>query len=317
METILQITEKLQKLENTKNPVVLAFSNYLKHYKGPADKFDLHTLEGFCRRAYSFEYWQKEMSNFQSHLKRVLGYVFTESECRELSKSFFLQNMQIITLKNKHDMMPVIEKYAETKNVSYRYFNVGASDIMVVYTWKNGNKAIQIINPTCFITEASVSPLTTDEIIYYDASMDVLPFTLNQVNIGSFQNIVFEKNYTCTKLKNLRGYTLQCVEEKTITNLQEHSKLFYSLKRLESLLVGKDNHPLYEELTQLLEDALKLLHSNDPGAQRLAYTALERGKNAVENIFPNDKLLQLLLKEVAANLQKALEGSQFHGSTSQ
>ncbi|MCB0347623.1 MAG: hypothetical protein KDD37_02250 [Bdellovibrionales bacterium] len=317
METVLQISEKLKKLENTKNPVVLAFSNYLKHYKGPADTFDLHTLEGFCRRAYSFEYWRSEMPNFQNHLKRILGYVFSEAECRELSKSYFLQNLQIISIENKRDFLPIIEKYAETKNVSYRYFSVGANDILVVYTWKNGNKALQILNTNCFINEASISPLTTDEIIYYDASMEILPFTLNQVNIGSFQNIVFEKNYHNTKIKSLRGYTLQCVEEKTITNLQEHSKLFYSLKRLESLLVGKDHHPLYEELTRLLEDALKLLHSKDPRAQRLAYTALERGKNAVENIFPNDKLLQLLLKEVAANLQKALEGSDLHGSTSQ
>jgi hypothetical protein len=317
METILEVLEKLKKLENTKNPVVLAFSNYLKHYKSPADKFDLHCLEGFCRRAYSFEFWRKEMPNFQSHLKRVLSFVFTENECRELSKSLFLQNLQIINIENKRDFMPIIEKYAETKSVSYRYFDLGQNDLMVVYTWKNGNKALQVLNATCFVSEASLSPLTTDEIIYYDANMDILPFTLNQANIGSFQNIVFEKNYQGIKIKNLRGYTLQAVEEKSIQSLQEHSKLFYCLKRFESLLVGKDNHPLYEELTKLLEDALKLLHSKDPRALRLAYTALERGKNAVENIFPNDKLLQLLLKEVAANLQNALEGSELHGSTSQ
>jgi hypothetical protein len=317
METILEVIEKLKKLENTKNPVVLAFSNYLKHYKSPADKFDLHCLEGFCRRAYSFEFWRKEMPNFQNHLKRVLSFIFTDSECRELSKSLFLQNLQIINIENKRDFMPIIEKYAETKSVSYRYFDLGQNDLMVVYTWKNGNKALQVLTPTCFISEASLSPLTTDEIIYYDANMEILPFTLNQANIGSFQNIVFEKNYQGIKIKNLRGYTLQAVEEKSIQNLQEHSKLFYCLKRFESLLVGKDNHPLYEELTKLLEDALKLLHSKDPRALRLAYTALERGKNAVENIFPNDKLLQLLLKEVAANLQNALEGSELHGSTSQ
>jgi hypothetical protein len=317
METILEVLEKLKQLENTKNPVVLAFSNYLKHYKGPADKFDLHTLEGFCRRAYSFEYWRKELPNFQNHLKRILGYVFTEAECRELSKSTFLQSLQIITIENKRDFLPIVEKYAETKNVSYRYFDLAQNDILIVYTWKNGNKALQVLNPTCFLSEATLSPLTTDEIIYYDANMEVLPFTLNQIGIGSFQNLVFEKNYQNIKIKNLRGYTLQCTEEKAIQTTQEHSKLFYSIKRFESLIIGKDNHPLYEELTKLLEDALKLLHSKDPGALRLAYTALERGKNAVENIFPNDKLLQLLLKEVAANLQKALEGSEFHGSTPQ
>lgn len=317
METILEVIEKLKKLENTKNPVVLAFSNYLKHYKSPGSNFDLHCLEGFCRRAYSFEYWRKEMPNFQDHLKRILGYVFTDSQCRELSKSIFLQSLQLIQIQNKKDLLPIIDKYAASKEVSYRHVDLNSTDVLVIYTWKNGNKALQVLNPTCFINEAGLSPLTTDEIIYYDANLEILPFTLNQADLGSFQNILFEKNYQNIRIKVLRGYTLQCVEEKMIQNLQEHSKLFYCLKRFESLLVGKDNHPLYEELTQLLEDSLKLLHSKDPRALRLAYTALERGKNAVENIFPNDKLLQLLLKEVATNLQNALEGPNLNGSTPQ
>jgi len=85
-------------------------------------------------------------------------------------------------------------------------------------------------------------------------------------------------------------------------NLHRYPVLFYPLKRLEQFFINRKSDPMYIELTGLLEKALELMNTGHPEAFKFANAAMERGRLALEHIFPDDKLVRLLIN----NLEKTL-----------
>lgn len=93
----------------------------------------------------------------------------------------------------------------------------------------------------------------------------------------------------------VKGYSFQKTEAFLGKEMSEYAELYFGLKQLERFYIDLKSDPLYQELTALLEKALNMVGSSHPEAYSLADNALRRGRMALKNIFPDDKLLRLLV----------------------
>ena len=77
--------------------------------------------------------------------------------------------------------------------------------------------------------------------------------------------------------------------------LTETQDLFYSLKRLEKHFINAQSDPFYQEVVAHLEKAHKNLAHPNPDTIMAADKALTKGRLVLRNVFPNDRLLQILV----------------------
>jgi hypothetical protein len=126
---------------------------------------------------------------------------------------------------------------------------------------------------------------------------------IQQLETGSHASARFHMGVEGLRGSFVRGYTFQKFGSIDGGGLNRYPLLFYPLKRLEQFFVDRKTDPMYLELTSTLEKALELLgHGVTPDTFRFAHAALERGRLALEHIFPDDKFARLLIN----NLEKTL-----------
>ena len=114
-----------------------------------------------------------------------------------------------------------------------------------------------------------------------------------QVNADGFQGVM------------VRGHMLQKFETLTAASLTMHAELFYGLKRIERHFINSNSDPYYRDLVTQLERSYQMLNAGHPDDRRLVTAALQKGRSAVKHIFPNDKLLLVLV----TNIEYGLMGS--------
>ena len=101
----------------------------------------------------------------------------------------------------------------------------------------------------------------------------------------------------------IRGYTFQKADAFRGGKISSHPQIFYAIKRLEQHFVDRKTDPMYVELTQILEKAIELLNMRHPEAKSFSQAALERGEQALENIFPDDNMVRLLTQTLRNSMQ--------------
>jgi hypothetical protein len=100
----------------------------------------------------------------------------------------------------------------------------------------------------------------------------------------------------------MRGYTFQKFETLYENPLSRFPKLFYAIKHIEQFFVRRESDPIYMELTALLEQASELIKEGHPEGIKLGAAALKRAELALENIFTDDKVLNLLIRDLKNTL---------------
>ena len=92
-----------------------------------------------------------------------------------------------------------------------------------------------------------------------------------------------------------RGYTFQKFETYIRAKLSETQDLFASLKKVERHFIDAQSDPYYQDMVSRLERANRMLGNPSLDALAEAERALNRGRLGLKNIFPNDRLLTLLV----------------------
>jgi hypothetical protein len=96
----------------------------------------------------------------------------------------------------------------------------------------------------------------------------------------------------------IRGYTFQSFQRIELHGFHQDSNILYALKKIERFFIDRSTEPLYVELVQLLEQTIDFLKKDLNGSLELGKKAYIRGQNALENIFVDDKMLEVLLNEI-------------------
>ncbi|NJL26067.1 MAG: hypothetical protein HC902_13475 [Calothrix sp. SM1_5_4] len=131
--------------------------------------------------------------------------------------------------------------------------------------------------------------------LYYTSELELMPH-VRQILEGSLMTThCFNVDMEGVHGLITRGHTFQKFETFIRAKLTETQDLFLSLKKLERHFINPQSDPYYQDLVSKLERANRLLSHPTTESLMEAERALNRGRSSLKTIFPNDRLLSLLV----------------------
>jgi hypothetical protein len=309
------LAQHILSLEPDKDAARLCFYHFLKNLCDANEPINADLLNKFYRRALTFNHWQQNKDGLFGEVSAILQhYSDTHRIPLNLNGSLTPEEIQIVPAERITTMELVITRYLEKTSSPFdrfRVFKEGDERIIAITLQGDRNLRVTVYPKVLAIREGELTPLCSDFTLLYSADLKLHPAMLHQLDVGPHTAAQFRMSPEGVRGIIVRGYTFQKYSVMDGGGLQRYPILFYPLKRLEQFFINRKSDPMYIELTNLLEKALELMSQGHPEAFKFGTAALERGRLALEHIFPDDKLVRLLINNLEKTL--ALEAARLEG----
>lgn len=288
-------------------PAILAFYNYLKNLENLDDPFTPQTLSHFFGRALSVPHWQKNREELSQSIEAALS-TFSEEVAIpwKLQDLRLPRNVQVVAIENLEDLVEILtQDFRNYGNRDSRWKAVPYRDRGVLSIEQRPDNSIQMIQYPRWIQfcDGRPVPLFANR-LEYNEHLELLPHRIQHVEISPYQVARFFIDDQGLHGVAARGFTFSKSEQFEARSINDLPRLFYAVKQLESFFVNRATDPLYREIVELLERAAQLAADPNEEGRELALKAFERGQNALEHIFPDDKVIFLLLRDLARSLER-------------
>ncbi|MEK7356107.1 MAG: hypothetical protein AAB250_06635 [Bdellovibrionota bacterium] len=280
----------------------LCFYQYLKNLCDASEVVGPELINRFYARALSFEYWQKNKAHLFSETETLLRHFVSSGHKPDLRGVWSQADIQAVNVENLRSLEAVVVRSLEkscAKDEKWRVLRDGDARIVAVILHADRRITARAYSRTLALRDGDLSPLHSDFTLTYTPELQLDPNVIHQLEVGPNTAARFHEGVEGLRGVFVRGYTFQKFASLEGGGLHRYPLLFYPLKRIEQFFVDRRTDPVYQELTRSLEEALELLEIGSPEARQFASAALERGRLALEHIYPEDKLTRLLL-----NLEK-------------
>ncbi len=307
MAHVAALTQHIFSLEPDKDAARLCFYQYLKNLCDATEQIDTEVVNRFYLRSLGFAHWQANKAHLFTETEMLLQH-FQDSTGHMLPLSGLLRanDFQVIAVENLRNLEVVVQKSLEAQLTPFDRTRVlREGDSRVISITLQGDRSLKITTyPRALILrDGELAPLHSELSLYYTSDLQLNPMMIQQVEVGPHATARFHTGIEGLRGSFVRGYTYQKFGSIDGGGLNRYPLLFYPLKRLEQFFVDRKSDPMYLELSSSLEKALEMLGPGAPhDAFVFAQAALERGRLALEHIFPDDKFVRLLI----TNLEKSL-----------
>lgn len=319
MANVLHFGKFLLQTEPQNNAARLALYHYLKFYAESSQDLSLELFQNFYRRALSFKFWQDNRLGLAQEIRKLIKQFEKEHKYDlNLAKLKHGDEIQIISIESEADQYELLHQYLgqQSNQQQLRLVRSGPGEFLSLQMDSEANLKLGFFNRDFMIQKAKLIPLCEDISLSYNSDLELKAKVLQHIRLDANHVAQFTYSAHTYNGRILRGYSFQKHSEFiNKDDLNEIPELFYALKRYESHFIQRNSDPVYLELCNLLEKAIDLLQQNHPEAQEIALRALKRGQNSVENIFPDDKMLRLLLKELANVVSSKNQNKDFSRDT--
>ncbi len=306
MAHVSALAQHIFTLEPDKDAARLALYQYLKNLCDATELVNAELINRFYFRALGFTHWQESKSHLFSETESLLHHFQDTHGPLALQGLLRLNDVQVIAVENLKNLEVVVQRHLERNATPYDKIKVlRESETRVVGITMQGDRSLKITTyPRALILQdGELSPLHSEYSLFYTQDLLLSPMMIQQLETGAHASARFHMGVEGLRGSFVRGYTFQKFGSIDGGGLNRYPLLFYPLKRLEQFFVDRKTDPMYLELTTTLEKALDLLGQGvTPDTFRFAHAALERGRLALEHIFPDDKFARLLIN----NLEKSL-----------
>jgi hypothetical protein len=307
MAHVSALAQHIFSLEPDKDAARLSLYQYLKNLCDATELVNSELINRFYLRALGFTYWQEHKTSLFNETEAVLHHFQDVSgEALPLTGLLRAGDFQIIAVENLRNLEIVVQKHLEKSLTPYDRVRVlREGDQRVVAITMHGDRSIKITTypRALLVIEGELAPLHSEQSLFYANDLQLSPMMIQQIEVGPHASARFHTGVEGLRGSFVRGYTFQKFGSIDGGGLNRYPLLFYPLKRLEQFFVDRKTDPMYVELTSTLEKALELISASvTPDTYRFAQAALERGRLALEHIFPDDKFARLLIN----NLEKSL-----------
>lgn len=311
MMNVTGLAQHLLSLDPAKQPALLSLYHFLKNLCEAGDPVTRELLNSFYARALSFTHWQENKARlFEDTQTAIMSFAAADPAEAEtvlpgLAQAWKATEIQVVRLESQASLVAMLNRKFETElspPEQFRVFPECADRAVVIVLGTDKRLRVTLFHPIAKILEGNLTPLCTDYTLHYGPDLLLDPGKLQQIEIGAHTAARFRFTSDGCKGILLRGYTFQRYAAMDGGSLHRYPVLFYPLKRIEQFFINRKSDPMYVELTGILEKAAELLSQGHPEGIKFGSQALERGKLALEHIFPDDKLVRLLIN----NLEKTL-----------
>lgn len=302
MSSVTHLTQHLLKLDPGKSVARQTLFNYLKVFVDSSAPLTADVLNQFFQFVLNYQFWQQNA--------KVLGEtVFADLEkfaasARldfEVSQVRFPHLIQLVTLEFQGDAELLIQRReAPLSEEGDRLKQLAISDqqILVAVLKRSGGLEVRVYGRMAMISGGELQLIRPVTDLKYNGQLELAkrhPLLLEGPMATAARFQVTDEGYQGVLV---RGHMLQRFETLSAAGLNLHAELFYGLKRIERHFINANTDPYYRDLVAQLERAYQALNAAHPDGRRLATAALQKGKAAIKHIFPNDKLLVVLVTNI-------------------
>lgn len=304
---ISQLLKYIADLNPQNTPARLALYNFLRHFLFATDDLTPQVFNAFFSHALEYPHWETN--------KNVLG-----KEVQHLIESFFRfyktdfdfgaiqfpQHAQIIEIQSFSDLMEVTTQYARSVSSTEDRFRVIPDQgrrVILVTLRSDESVEVSVVDKKFVIRQGQLEPLRVDLKLYYDSKLELKPNAIHLMEVAPYLMAQFQMKDGRPQGSLLRGYVFQRYQELQGLNLDEQTKVFLPMKRLEQMFIDKQSDPYYLDLIAQLSEAPVRLRNADISTEKVIRRNLERAEMAAREIFIGDKTLSALINEVRQILQ--------------
>ncbi len=302
MTPVSHFAQYLLKQDPQRNPARLTLYNFLKHVMEPNLPFTPAVVQAFYARVLQFDHWQNDSQNMstvvKTDLQNYLSQFALEGEAEAWAHLRHPDSLQIVTLKQTGDLEELIETEHAARQKSgdaIRSVRMNDSQILVLILSPSGSLEAKVYSNMALVWGSRLRLTAPVTQLYYSSDLELMPH-VRQVLEGSLLTThCFHVDVEGVHGLITRGYTFQKFETFIRARLADTQDLFASLKKVERHFINPQSDPYYQEMVTRLERANRLLGVQNHEGLLEAERTLNKGRLILKNVFPNDRLLTLLV----------------------
>ena len=301
MGSVTQITQFLYQQDPRSKLGQLCLYHYLKNSVDLSRPFDDKLVADFFRDCLRFQQWRQDFLVLKSEISQ-----FAESAIQaglseaELMVGIPQTSMQQIDFENTQDFEGLlIEQLASKSNVKdVHIFDHGVGDKLVLQLLQSGGLLAEVYQPRALIENGQLELLAPETSLEYDSKMELVEKKKQRLALNKLQTLCFQRISPKFYGRTLQGHLYQSVGQFETDHISSHKEAFMRLKEIERHFIEPTSDPYYQELVDALEKTYHQLHNGNREAFDFAPRALNKGREALQTIYPKDKLLLLLVTNI-------------------
>lgn len=299
---ISDFVHQLLKFDPQKNLPRLALYHYLKNFSSLNEDFSEKRLTEFFDRCLFFQFWQSNKKQLGQNIQvDIAKSVFQLEDSTQVWQNYkYPHEKQYIVLEYFSDFKKMVESQMNERKQGadkVQLIKTESNKIMTLLLKSDGDLIVNEWLNFCVINDGGIQLLTPITHLHYNGHMELKENTEHFLTFDSLYMASFS-----VFGPNIRGIITQThhFQKALALNgpIHQYQELYYALKALESHYIHVPSDPLYQEISLLVEKSINLIEQKHPDCQVIANQTLERGKTAITKVFPNDKLLKVLVTKL-------------------
>lgn len=302
MTSVSQFAQYLLKQDPQRNPARLTLFNFLKAVMDPATPFTPAVLQMFYARVLQFDHWQHESQaladTLRADLEDFLKHHALQGEREAWLGLRHADTLQIVPIKVFHDLELLVQAEHAARQKSgdeVKTVKISETQVLALLLSPSGGLEAKVYPNQALVWGPRLRLVAPTTYLTYSSDLELMPH-VRQILEGSLMTThSFHVDGEGVHGLITRGHTFQKFETFIRAKLSETQDLFSSLKKIERHFIDPQSDPYYQDLISRLERANRLLNHPSPDNLAEAERWLNRGRLSLKTIFPNDRLLTLLV----------------------
>jgi len=311
MTPVSQFAQHLLKLDPQRHPPRFTLFNFLKSMVEPSTPFTPAVIQNFYFRVLQFDHWQSEAQALGQVVAQDIHSFWSQhglsGEYEPWKELRHPDTLQVVPLKVHQDVAELIQNdhAARLKSGDHlRIHKISEQQTLAALLSPSGSLEVKVYPHMAIVWGAQLKPVSPVTHLHYTSELDLTPHVRQILEGSLLTNHCFHVDSEGVHGIVTRGPTLQKFETFIRAQLSESQDLFYALKKLERHFIEPQSDPYYQEIVSKLERANRLLTNPTPNHLAEAERTLNRGRVSLKNIFPNDRLLGLLITHLEYGIQE-------------
>ena len=296
----------------------VALYHYLKNFVANDTPVSPDLINSFWLEALQLSYWQeRKEALFNDIIELLQRYSSASNDPLRLDQVWDITRLQIVSLDSLENLSQVVLEFEQAVKKEGDHLRVIAESktrVLALHKHQDGRLTLRGYGHTCRIVGNRLLPLGPDHEISYDASLELAQGKIHKLKAAPNSQIRFTVSSEGLRAHFISGFAFRETQDLTVPGINHEPRIFYPLKRLERFFVYRPSDPYYIEVLTTVENAVKMLQNHGESAQAFALQAFDIGQIAFDQVFSDDKILYMRLKELAkyVNLSRRTSDSRFN-----
>jgi hypothetical protein len=304
MVTISDLLKLLNAPQHQMSPVSLTLKNYFQFSFRPEEPLETDAVQSFIDHAMSFPHWQQNKKELAGQCRALIENLITETnlEPRWSDAFYWPDEMQVFEIEIAKLALEVLNNYFlfRTRNQGgqFKCFELQDKRYSVVVLDKDGSISVHQFDNKFVVRNGHLEPLRRDLILHYTPELSLETEIAQKIELSPFIVSRFFSENEKIYGHIVRGYVFQQIQSVQGLTLEKHPRLFFAIKRQESLFLRRESDPFYKGLVQELERLLHWMRIGEPIQGLQVHETYLKAQTALEEVFEGDKMLSLLLRDL-------------------